>query len=243
MGKPERKAQRADSRTNLMGKFTHSVKRLVKEVADDTVPGGQSKDQVIQTNERLRMVSHKVGQSYDTAKKALINLNERYNSSKTTRNVFRRYILLKDMIKDVVRLDVQYWMLVEIPKQDKQETVPSYVLRACAALENAAADNSKTSEALKAEDEARLRERQYRFDEMNCAEIENENTLLINDLYRLLKKYLGLRTLMKELKVDYMDSKAYPIVPRYTMLKDMIKDVMRDPDYMEVCHENATTSS
>lgn len=39
------------------------------------------------------------------------------------------------------------------------------------------------------------------------------------------------------LQADYGNSKVYPIIPRYTMLKDMIKDIMHDPDYMEVCHE------
>lgn len=72
---------------------------------------------------------------------------------------------------------------------------------------------------------------------------------MINDLYRLLKKYSGLRNLIRELKVntahvcygciapsmfhaihlycdcpqtEYGDSKMYPIIPRYTMLKDMV---------------------
>lgn len=30
-----------------------------------------------------------------------------------------------------------------------------------------------------------------------------------------------------------MNSKVYPIIPRYKMLKDMIKNAMRDPAYME----------
>ena len=30
---------------------------------------------------------------------------------------------------------MQYWLLVELPKQEKQEPVPVYVLRACATLE------------------------------------------------------------------------------------------------------------
>lgn len=38
-------------------------------------------------------------------------------------------------------------------------------------------------------------------------------------------------------QTEYADSKMYPIIPRYTMLKDMIKDIMHNPDYMEVCHE------
>ncbi|XP_047984419.1 wiskott-Aldrich syndrome protein family member 1-like [Leguminivora glycinivorella] len=38
-------------------------------------------------------------------------------------------------------------------------------------------------------------------------------------------------------KSEYVSTKVYPMFPRYTMLKDMIKDIMHDPDYMEVCHE------
>jgi hypothetical protein len=38
-------------------------------------------------------------------------------------------------------------------------------------------------------------------------------------------------------QTEYMNSKVYPIFPRYTILKDMIKDIMHNPDYMEVCHE------
>jgi hypothetical protein len=38
-------------------------------------------------------------------------------------------------------------------------------------------------------------------------------------------------------QTEYMNSKVYPIFPRYTILKDMIKDIMHHPDYMEVCHE------
>lgn len=38
-------------------------------------------------------------------------------------------------------------------------------------------------------------------------------------------------------QLEYADSKMYPIIPRYSMLKDMIKDIMHNPHYMEVCHE------
>lgn len=39
------------------------------------------------------------------------------------------------------------------------------------------------------------------FLDMITAQIEAENTQMINDLYRLLKKYTGLRNLIKDLKV------------------------------------------
>nr|CAH7722562.1 unnamed protein product [Callosobruchus chinensis] len=56
---------------------------------------------------------------------------------------------------------------------------------------------------------------------------------MTNDLYRLLKKYSGLRNLIRQLKTEYTNAKIYPMVVRYSMLKDMIKDIMLHPDYME----------
>lgn len=106
------------------------------------------------------------------------------------------------MIKEVIRLETQYWTLVEIPRQEKQETVPSYVMRACAIMEKTqkSGEGVKTSTKL-AEEAAEKKERLERLDIMTTALIEAENTQMINDLYRLLKKYLGLRNLIRELKV------------------------------------------
>lgn len=39
---------------------------------------------------------------------------------------------------------------------------------------------------------------------MITAQIEAENTQMTNDLYRLLKKYSGLRNLIRELKVSVL---------------------------------------
>lgn len=224
--------------SNLVGKFTQSVRRIVQEVKDDSTPGGQSKEDVIVTNERLRSVRIRLDESYELAKTSLVTLHQKYNDSKTTRNIFTRYAMLKAMIKEVVRLETQYWALVEIPKQDKQEAVSTYVLRACSSLEK----SQKPGEGIKtgpklAEEEEKRRDRVDRLENMTTAQVETENTQMTNDLYRLLKKYLGLRAVIRELKNEYSNSKYFPIIPRYSMLKEMIKDVMRDPDYMEVCHE------
>uniref|UniRef100_A0ABK8F4H9 Uncharacterized protein n=2 Tax=gambiae species complex TaxID=44542 RepID=A0ABK8F4H9_ANOGA len=197
-----------------------------------------SREELLETNERLRAVRLRLEESYDTAKKALVNLMNKYGDSKSQRNIFNRYPMLKLMIKDVIRLETQYWTLVEIPKQEKLETVPAFVLRACSIMEKSqkSGEGVKTSAKL-AEEAAERRERMERLETMTTAQIEQENTQMINDLYRLLKKYTGLRNLIRELKSEYGNSKIYPIFPRYTMLKDMIKDIMHDPDYMEVCHE------
>ena len=74
-------------------------------------------------------------------------------------------IIFRSERKEVVRLETQYWALVEIPKQDKQEPVPAYVLRACATLEKTQkpGEGVKTSAKLAEEDEKR-RERKARLE-------------------------------------------------------------------------------
>ncbi|XP_018307756.1 uncharacterized protein [Mycetomoellerius zeteki] len=248
MGKGDKRGvtQRSDgASTNLVGKFTQSVRRIVQDVKDEGTSsfsaadaGGQTKEEVIETNERLRVVRIRLDGSYDTAKRALVELMCKYTDSKQVRNVFQRYNLLKNMIKDVIKLETQYWTLVDIPRQEKQETVPAFVLRACSIMEKThkSGEGVKTSARLAEEAETK-RERIERLENMTTAQIEAENTQMTNDLYRLLKKYTGLRNLIKVLKEEYNGSKLYPMFPRYTILKDMIKDIMHNPDYMEVCHE------
>ncbi|GBP83649.1 hypothetical protein EVAR_57808_1 [Eumeta japonica] len=63
------------------------------------IPGGQTKEEVIETNERLRAVRVRLDENYDTAKKALVTLMARYSESKSQRNLFTRYAMLKAMIK------------------------------------------------------------------------------------------------------------------------------------------------
>jgi hypothetical protein len=162
--------------------------------------GGQSRDEVIESNERLRMVRIRLEESYDTAKKSLNNLMKMYGDSKSQRNIFNRYPLLKIMIKvsipvvvlkstlfylnvfsiystiqDVIRLETQYWTLVEIPKQEKQETVPAFVMRACSIMEKTqkSGEGVKTSAKL-AEEAADRRERMERLE----SEYHNDVILL-----------------------------------------------------------------
>ncbi|XP_015188949.1 PREDICTED: uncharacterized protein LOC107073053 isoform X1 [Polistes dominula] len=240
MGKGDKRgiAQRSDAGTNLVGKFTQSVRRIVQDVKDEGTSSGQTKEEVIETNERLRIVRIRLEGSYDTAKRALVDLMCKYTNSKQVRNVFQRYNLLKVMIKDVIKLETQYWTLVDIPRQEKQETVLAFVLRACSIMEKThkSGEGVKTSARLAEEAETK-RERIERLEGLTTAIIESENTHMTNDLYRLLKKYTGLRNLIRVLKEEYNNSKIYPMFPRYTILKDMIKDIMHNPDYMEVCHE------
>lgn len=72
---------------------------MVQDVKDEGTASGHTKEEVIETNERLRAVRARLEENYDTAKKALNTLMGKYMESKTTRNVFHRYPQLKAMIK------------------------------------------------------------------------------------------------------------------------------------------------
>lgn len=89
----------AGGSSNLMGKFTQSVRRIVQDVKDDGTMSGLSRDEVIEINERLILFRFRLEMSYETAKQALNSLMAKYGDSKTQRNIFHRYPLLKIMIK------------------------------------------------------------------------------------------------------------------------------------------------
>ena len=69
--------------------------------------------------------------------------------------------------QEVIRLETQYWALVEIPKQEKQETVPAFVLRACSIMEKTQkpGEGIKTSSKI-AEEEDKRKERLNRLEGM-----------------------------------------------------------------------------
>lgn len=66
--------------------------------------GEQTKEEVIEINERLRIVRIRLDGSYEIAKRALVELMCKYTDSKQVRNVFQRYNLLKLMIKVIIIL-------------------------------------------------------------------------------------------------------------------------------------------
>lgn len=85
--------------SNLMGKFTQSVRRIVQDVKDEGTMSGLSREEVIEINERLILFRFRLESSYETAKQALNALITKYSDSKSHRNIFHRYPMLKIMIK------------------------------------------------------------------------------------------------------------------------------------------------
>lgn len=59
--------------------------------------------------------------------------------------------------QEVIRLESQYWTLVDIPKQEKQETVPAFVLRACSIMEKTQKSGEGVKTAAKLAEEAEKR--------------------------------------------------------------------------------------
>jgi hypothetical protein len=85
--------------SNLMGKFTQSVRRIVQDVKDEGTMSGLGREEVIDINERLILFRVRLEASYETAKQALNALITKYGDSKSQRNIFHRYPMLKVMIK------------------------------------------------------------------------------------------------------------------------------------------------
>lgn len=73
---------------------------------------GLSREEVIEINERLILFRFRLEASYETAKQALNALITKYSDSKSQRNIFHRYPMLKVMIKvstrDYYPLDDDY---------------------------------------------------------------------------------------------------------------------------------------
>lgn len=78
-------------------------------------------------------------------------------------------------------------------------------------MEKTQKSEQKTPQKL-TEEAAEKKERLERLDPMTTSQIEHENTQMINDLYRLLKKYQGLRNLIRELKVRLLINLLYVCV-------------------------------
>uniref|UniRef100_A0A1I7X877 GED domain-containing protein n=1 Tax=Heterorhabditis bacteriophora TaxID=37862 RepID=A0A1I7X877_HETBA len=68
-------------------------------------------------------------------------------------------------------------------------------------------------------------------------ELQRDCETMYTLLYKLIRKYQGLRRIIKDLHDKYDATRMYPIVPRYPILKKMIKSALRAPEFADICHE------
>ncbi|XP_059097351.1 uncharacterized protein LOC131891732 [Tigriopus californicus] len=221
--------------TKGLRRFGQSIKRVVREVKEESNVS-ESRDTLVDRYNRATYATRLLEETYQISISNLVTLHNNYMRSKEVKNLFNRYTLLRDMIKDAVKLESSWWAVAELPKQNRAESIQDYVLRVCSVLETLRMpfDASGGFQESEKEKEARLE----KVNEMTSMQLQEENVVLFNNLYRLLKKYVAIRQIIKTLSNEYADSKLYPMFPRYNLLKDMIKEVTHHPDYMEHRHES-----
>ncbi|KAM3725150.1 Stellatatriene synthase [Dirofilaria immitis] len=184
----------------------------------------------------------RVNESYRKLKNAFKKLHDDYLRIKG-RNIFSKYIQMQQIIYEVIILDKQYWQLINVPEPKLSEAANDYVLRVMklvnitqlgvprrpgiAALLGVTTIVENATETVIFET----------IRSLSTDDLQDECNRMYVTLYRLLRKYLKLREMLRELNSDFHSSRFLPIIPRYNLLKSMIKNVIREPTFPEIYHE------
>jgi len=213
-----------ESGGNSLKRFGQSIKRIVKEVEEQNSVD-ETRDVLVNRNVALNLATTHLNKCYLTSLNTVVTLQNEYLESKSVKNILQRYSRLRTMIKAVELAESSWLPLSCLPTQVRTDTVPGYVIRAAEAV---LATTQVMEDRRKAEE---------RLIELTSKCVSDENSVLVTDLYRLIKKYQAIRNIVRTLVKDYNESKIYPIIPRYLLLRDMVKDATHHPDYKEYCHE------
>uniref|UniRef100_A0AC35U687 NR LBD domain-containing protein n=1 Tax=Rhabditophanes sp. KR3021 TaxID=114890 RepID=A0AC35U687_9BILA len=206
-------------------------------------PDESGREELINTVYKQHRTKSRILDAYRRLKNALKVMQDDYMTSKDE-GIFTRYSKLQSMVHEVVLLEKQYWQLLEIPNHEIPEAPNDYVVKVITALDQKNSGPTKSSGIAsllgatignvdKTKDMAlsdALRNR-------STEELRKDCDRLHSELYKLSKKYLGLRRILKNLVQDYQHSRYFPMVPRYQLLKAMIKQILRAPEFSEICHE------
>uniref|UniRef100_A0A915AWE1 Uncharacterized protein n=1 Tax=Parascaris univalens TaxID=6257 RepID=A0A915AWE1_PARUN len=204
-------------------------------------PENSSRDHLINTVYKQYRLRQRVLEPYRRIKNALKKLQEEYAQSKES-NLFARYMRMQHMIYEVTILEKQYWQLLDIPGPGASEPATDYVMRVMEILDDAKATPQRSGisgllSATFSVDKTRDATLYESIKKMSTNELRKECDRMYMDLYKLIRKYLSLRKIVKDLYSEYRASRFLPMVPRYALLKAMIKNILRAPAFAEVCHE------
>ena len=86
-----------------------------------------------------------------------------YESQKGRSISYVTIIYIKILLQEVVRLEQQYWTLLEVPRQEKGEPVPAFVLRACSTLEKVQVKPADRDKPTDRESEEKIKEETERL--------------------------------------------------------------------------------
>lgn len=228
--------EQAAGATKNLRRFGQSIKRVVREVKEDSGTS-EPRDVLVERHNRLSAAIRILNEAYQISLSTLVTLHNNYLRSKEEKNVFSRYSLMRVMIKEAVKIDSTWWALVDIPQQNRAENFTSYILRVCNTVDSVRIPLTSDANSFR-ESEKDKDGRVERVNEMTSKQVSDDNEAMSNTMYKLLKKYQAVRQIVKTLHGNYDSSKIYPIFPRYNLLKEMIKDVTHHPDYMEHRHES-----
>uniref|UniRef100_A0AC35FLD9 Uncharacterized protein n=1 Tax=Panagrolaimus sp. PS1159 TaxID=55785 RepID=A0AC35FLD9_9BILA len=209
-------------------------------------PGSSNRENLITTVYKQHRTRAKILEPYRRLKNALKNMQDEYLQSKDN-NVFLRYNNMKHMIHEVILLEKQYWQLVDIPPQEVSESPNTYVLKIINLLDEKGGQPPAIksggiaallgAQMINVTDRTKDQNLHEQIRTKSTDELRKECDRLYVELYKLIRKYLGLRRVVQDLTESFQDTRFYPIVPRYPLLKTMIKRVLRAPAFAEVCHE------
>jgi len=209
-------------------RFGQSIKRIVREVEEQNTVD-ETREVLVTRNVTITRASRHLDKCYLATLNCVVTLQNQYLESKNVKNIFQRYTKLRAMIKVVSTVESNWLPLSALPTQCRTDSVPVFVEKSAEAILTTSGVN---------EDKRKIEERLI---ELTSKQVSDENSIMVNDLYRLIKKYQAIRNIVRTLVKDYNESKIYPILPRYILLRDMVKDATHHPDYKEYCHEATVT--
>lgn len=183
-----------------------------------------------------------IDKSYQKLKGAMVKLHDDYIQMKG-RNIFSKYTELEHMIREVIMLEKQYWQLIDLPVYEPSEPANDYVSRVMELIANKKIWSSTRNgiasllSATLIVDNAAETIIYKQLRGLSASDLKDECDRMYVELYKLSRKYLALRKILQELNSNFHLSRFLPIIPRYNLLKSMVKSVVREPAFIEMYHE------
>uniref|UniRef100_A0A914M4B3 Uncharacterized protein n=1 Tax=Meloidogyne incognita TaxID=6306 RepID=A0A914M4B3_MELIC len=229
--------------SNYLPKITvdnDSNKNLIKG------PITNNKEQLTNAVYKEYRATSRLSEPYKRLRNAIKRMEEEYSRSKQ-HNLIMRYMRMQKMIYELVQVEREYWLMVDIPPQAISETPQEYAIRVANLLDEQYGRNETSPKPGGAIAQLLgttmcIAERAKGSTLLNTLRMKSMEDLrnlmgqLSTELYRLIHKYLTLRTAVKDLSRAYQHTRYYPLVPRYNLLKAMIKRIIRSSPISEDDH-------
>nr|CAD2175519.1 unnamed protein product [Meloidogyne enterolobii] len=215
---------------------------LIKNIIKDNFV---NKEQLIIALIKQERAKSRLIDSYKLLQYEIKQMKEEYNKSKK-QNLIGRYINMQRMIYNLIQVERQYWQMYDIPTQAISETPFDYVIRISELIDERNIKSNSTSftknggtikQLLGASISIAERTKEVSIcNLLRAKSLEDLNEIyaqLSIELYKIINKYLGLRLAIHELSKAYKHTRYYPLIPRYNLLKAMIKKILRTPTVLE----------